>query len=442
MKFRVVFNRLSKTHHLVTIHLTVFFFLLTPLVSSQNANNFGFYGYLRSGFGIDGKGGPMDVFKAPNSEAKYRLGNEAEAYIEALFRYAYEDKNKTLFETNLRLAFVTPTSKSNEFFTTTSVREAYVRTRGIIKKKPDLAFWAGQRFYDRYDAHMIDFWYRDMSGFGGGIENVKIGKSVKLAFAFLGGSIDELQSNGDVQPEDEFSFNKITTDFSIYDIDIGLGTLGFTFDWSNFNGDSIQTDLGTFLVNSSNGWSIGMFHEVQFKGGRNRLIIFYGTGAAENYKAVMQQPIGITPKPGIPIEVKEFKRFRILNDLQIDISSKFSLLGLLLYQRLDNNQIPNNILNWFSAGIRPSYHIGQYFSLVGEFGLDYTSQLGFDNGTLFKMTIAPQISPLNKILSRPAIRAYLTYAKWSDTYIGQIATSSFPNQNNGISFGIQMETWW
>ncbi len=431
---------------LINKYFIVLFFLFSSFsqgeLFSQNTGNFGFFGYMRSGFGLDGKGGPIDAFKAPNAEAKYRLGNEAEAYVEALFKYSFEDDRKTLFETNLRLAFVTPTSKSNEFFTTTSVREAYVKMQGIVKKKPEMAFWAGQRFYDRYDVHMIDFWYRDMSGFGGGVEDFMIGKSTKLALAFLGGSIDQLQSDGSVQPENEFMFNKITTDFSIYDIEIGFGRLGFTFDWSVFTGDSIETDIGTFKVNSSSGWSLGAFHMFPFVGGINILNVFYGTGAAENYKAVIQQPIGISPVPGIPVEVKDFKRFRILNNLQIDINSKFSLLGLVLFQNLNNNQVPNNILNWFSAGLRPVYHFNRYFSLAGEFGFDYTSQKGMDSGSLFKMTLAPQLSLLNEILSRPAIRAFVTYAKWSDSFIGSVAPESFANQSNGISFGIQMETWW
>lgn len=88
----------------------------TGYLYSQNAEIFGFFGYMRSGFGLDGKGGPLEVFKAPNSEAKYRLGNEAEAYVEATFRYAYQDAGKALFESNLTLAFVTPKSKSNSFF--------------------------------------------------------------------------------------------------------------------------------------------------------------------------------------------------------------------------------------------------------------------------------------------------------------------------------------
>lgn len=183
------------------------------------------------------------------------------------------------------------------------------------------------------------------------------------------------------------------------------------------------------------------FHEVAFDGGRNLLNIFYGSGAAENYKAVIRQPLGVEFEPGVPVDVGGFRRFRIVNDLQYDLGPSFSLLALLLYQRLGNSQPVNNQLNWFSAGIRPVYHFSRYFSLVGKFGLDYTSR-DDEAGTLVKFTIAPQISPLNKILSRPALRAYFTYARWSDAWKGQVAAGSFPDQNHGISAGLQMEVWW
>lgn len=409
---------------------------------SQDTTQFIFGGYMRSGFGMDGNGGPHDVFKAPNSETKYRLGNEAEAYVEAIFGIAFEDENRARFETNLRLAFVTPTSKSNEFLTTTSVREAYVKATGIVGNQPKMSFWAGQRFYDRYDVHITDFFYRDMSGFGGGIENLQIGKSMKLSLAYLGGSIDELTSNGNVQPVNEFVFNKTTLDLSIYDIEIGFGMLGITLDLSNFSGDSITTVEGTYTVESNTGWSAGIFHEIPFSSGRNLLNIFYGTGAAENYKAVISQPMGMIHMPGEAVDVGGLRRFRITNDLQLDLTPSFSLLGLLNYQQLENSQANSNRLHWFSAGVRPAYHINRYFSLLGELGFDYTDRQGFEKGTLVKLTVAPQISPLNKIMSRPALRAYFSYAKWSDSFIGQVAAGSFADQNHGISMGLQMEVWW
>ena len=411
-------------------------------LQAQNEHNFGFHGYMRAGFGLSGNGDAFVAFRAPNSEAKYRLGNEAETYVEALFQYFYEDENGALFETNLRLAFVTPTSKSNQFTTTTSVREAYARITGVVKNKPGMGFWAGQRFYDRYDAHLNDFWYRDMSGFGGGMEDLNLGRDVKLSVAFLGGSIDQLTSNGTVQPENTFSFNKVTMDVTIYDIDVGFGKLGVTGDLSSFKGDSVLTDSGNFIINSSGGWSLGVFHQLLFKKGRNRLVFFYGTGAAENYKAIIQQPLGVTIQPDVPLEIYGIKRFRVLNDFLVDFNKRFSMMALVVYQRLDNSQEPTNKLDWYSIGWRPSVHFGRYFSLVGEFGFDYTYQSNVDQGWLFKMTIAPQLQPLNKILTRPAIRAFFTYAFWSDSYVGDVASFAFPDQNHGFTFGIQMESWW
>lgn len=82
-----------------------------------------------------------------------------------------------------------------------------------------------------------------MSGFGGGIEDLLLGNSMKFSLAYLGGSIDELTSNGNVLPENEFAFNKTTLDMSLYDIDIGFWEIGFTIDLSGFKGDSIVTTV-------------------------------------------------------------------------------------------------------------------------------------------------------------------------------------------------------
>ena len=215
-----------------------------------------------------------------------------------------------------------------------------------------------------------------------------------------------------------------------------------SLDVSNFKGDSAVLEDDTYYVSSNIGWSAGLFYEIPFQGGRNLINLFYGSGAAENYKAVISQPMGIVPVPGEEIDVGGFGRFRLINDLLLDLSPSFSLQGLLSYQRLKNNQAEGNILNWLSAGVRPSYHFSRYFSLVGELGMDYTEQEDMNSGVLFKATIAPQISPLNKIMSRPAIRAYLTYATWSDSFIGQVATGSFADQAHGLSLGLQMEVWW
>jgi maltoporin len=47
---------------------------------------FRFHGYLRSGFGVDGTGKGQQPFIAPLAGSKYRLGNEAETYLESAVR--------------------------------------------------------------------------------------------------------------------------------------------------------------------------------------------------------------------------------------------------------------------------------------------------------------------------------------------------------------------
>ena len=138
---------------------------------------FRFHGYLRSGFGVAGTGDPQEAFRAPNAGAKYRLGNETEAYVETTFAYGMrpEDDAKAFFDTKITVSYVTPTSNTNTFDTTTALREAFVLATGVWKAQEEATFWAGQRFFDRHDLHMSDFFYRDLSGFGGGVEGIRLG---------------------------------------------------------------------------------------------------------------------------------------------------------------------------------------------------------------------------------------------------------------------------
>src|SRR4051794_14962893 len=135
---------------------------------------FRFHGYVRSGFGVDGTGKGQQPFIAPLAGSKYRLGNEAETYLETLFAYdaKSEGDNPGYFDAQVRFAYVAPTSQSNTFATTFSLREAYALARRVWAAQPTATFWAGARFYDRYDVHLTDFWFRDPSGFGGGVEDV------------------------------------------------------------------------------------------------------------------------------------------------------------------------------------------------------------------------------------------------------------------------------
>jgi maltoporin len=50
-----------------------------------------------------------------------------------------------------------------------------VQGKNLIDWLPGSTIWAGKRFYQRHDVHMIDFYYWDISGPGAGLENIDLG---------------------------------------------------------------------------------------------------------------------------------------------------------------------------------------------------------------------------------------------------------------------------
>jgi maltoporin len=337
---------------------------------------------------------------------------------------------------------VAPTSQSSSFATTFSLREAYALARGVWAAQPKATFWAGARFYDRYDVHLTDFWYRDPSGFGGGVENISIGESARFAVAWIGGSSDQLDSNGSVPADDLFRFNKNTFDFRFSSLNVAGGQLAVAVDLSHFNGDTVATNDPPIVLDDS--WGVGLngIMEWPIKGGRYRMALQYGSGAAYDFRSIITRPAGRDFLPGEVVNVDDLWQFRVVNDVLIDQRGPWALQALVLYQELENGAATDSRVHWFSAGARPVRRLGRFFSLATEVGWDYTIEGDLPGGSLIKVTVAPQITPEMKFLSRPSLRAFATWAHWSDTFRGSIASATSPDKVRGASFGVQLETWW
>jgi maltoporin len=415
-----------------------------PAAPDPNPDGFRFHGYLRSGFGVTGDGKPMEPFMAPNADAKYRLGNEAEAYLETTFNYGQtpEGDPGAFFDTKITVSYTVPTSRSNDFDTTVSLREAWALARGVWKAQPEATFWAGERFYDRHDLHMSDFYYRDMSGFGGGIEGVAVGSRARLAAAWLGGAVDQVNPDGSVPAEGEYRFDKNTLDVRLYAVPAGQAQLTFAFDLSHFNGDVVPDPAGDIVFEDGVGVAGSVLLERPFGWGRNIASVQVGTGPASNFRAVLTTPEGRTFQPGETVDTRDLWRVRLLNDLIVEPRPRWSLLLGTVYQELDNGAATGNRIRWVSLGARPGYHFSPYFSLKAEAGWDYTDQAAGPAGSLVKLTIAPQITPQLKALSRPALRAYATWARWSKDFVGLVAPIDYGDEQHGFTVGVQLETWW
>ncbi len=416
------------------------------LAAMGASNGFTFNGYFRSGFGVDSKGNIMEAFQAPNSLAKYRLGNEAETYIETAFGYSFPELDLpegTDFFVGFRPSYLVPDARfasQSEF----SVREAYALATGVLKANESASFWAGQRFYQRFDVHINDFYYLDMSGFGGGVEDIQVGDIGKFAIAWLGGSIDTLDSSGS---ELSNSVNgKNSLDLRFYDIDVPYGK-GFVWVDLAHSQSRLRPNGVNVKVNGGGGAAFALGHESnEFLGGRNIFMVQYGFGAASNFKATQEDYAFLNPAaaPAAPLNVntEDAWQFRVVEDIVIQPYDDLSLQGTFVYNEANTGAAVNPRRTWISAGVRPIYYFDDFFSIAVEGGIDHTSGDGVPSGELYKFTFAPQITPKTNFFSRPAIRFFITYAFWSDSFKGSVSSRNYTTNTDGLNIGVQAEAWW
>ena len=418
------------------------------MLNERGTLDFEFHGYLRAGYGVDGHGNAQVAFQAPNAESKYRLGNEAETYLETAFiaktppeTTGSKDRK---FETQIRLAYSIPNSNNANYDSEFSLREAFGTASGLIEGNPTATWWAGQRFYSRIQVHMTDFWYRDMSGYGGGIENVALGDdAAKLGLAWIGGSIDTLNSDGTVFANPDGQLRKDNIDLSITEVDSLGGEFRALLTYSYFNGDVVESATSTNQVGNSHGLAMNLFQINEFDNGiHNLAALQYGVGPAYNFKALLALPLGFPTGYTGDIDTADFQQFRFIEDVTFDAGEKISASATALYQYSYLGDVPMDTVQWTSLGVRPVYHFNRNYSIATEAGWDYTDQKDGKSGSLFKLTFAPQITPEMSVLSRPALRAFFTYAWWSDDFQGLVGSPTHIADTEGLSAGVQLETWW
>jgi len=407
-------------------------------IAEALTKGFQYHGYLRSGFGVNGEGGHQVPFQAPGADSKYRLGNETETYGELRFVKDFVaedplDMSKPFFSTEVLLAF-----RTNEYMNwdllddqVYMIRESFAQM-GNFPWAPGVKFWAGQRFYRRIDIHIIDFYFFDMSGYGGGVEDVPLGDFGKLAVAYLGGSTDRYNCSkmGEVA--------KNSADIRIYDIDVPFGKGMIWLAPSAIKGGKYQAAGGTNQrYEDAWGMAAGFLHTIDKPfgvNGYNKLSIQVGNGSSYSFD----------PNVADPDEyLQSRKRLRITESCVIEPTDNFSMMGDIVYQFYDNGAPSKNELHWFSIGARPIYQFTEHVALAIEAGMDKTcSEVDHFNDVLFKLTVAPELRINNQFLGRPVLRAYVTYATWGPDFKGLVGGEAYRNKMNGISAGVQMESWW
>jgi maltoporin len=406
----------------------------------EQLGTFEFHGYFRSGYGLNSKGGSQVAFQAPGADAKYRLGNEAETYGEFIFVNNWlnpeHSADKAWLKTEVMIEANTMNSASYANFPGNTgndqfrLREAFVRAGHILQSQPDAKFWAGERYYRRQHIEINDFYPLDMSGYGAGVEDFNVGVG-KLAVGFLSGARpDIVTQNG--------NYAKSNIDVRLYDLKAPFGRVGLWFDYAHAKGGTTQTGA---VIPTADGVAFGLrFQRLEWYGGYHTFSIQYGKGAASNFSTSIDDPNPF---------LKSSERLLITEHLLIQPNDRFAVMPIFIFQRKRDGQPGHGFNDWVSFGVRPEVFFTKYISLAFEGGFDHTdgfvtTQTGdrqFD-GWLRKFTIAPQIGAGRQFFSRPVLRAFLTYASWSNGFRGLVGGVPFQDRTSGLTYGLQAETWW
>ena len=478
--------------------------------------NFKFHLYLRAGTGFTANGvGQTFSFSTPGAadggidHGRFRLGNENDFYFEtgpiwdhmlgdpALEPDVIDVKSKiTIGMTNGvdKGTFEGLGSDNFNIF----LREAYVEMKNVIKSAPEVTFWAGQRFYDRYNIESQDYFFLDSSGWGGGAYNIPLGPG-KLAIAYFG-AIDS--GTGDFW-RDDVSFNNITLDvnggtgdFYRHILDVRWGDVDFlwgklklvvigsyqhggNFDIAFANGTTGQGNLensggvgGGFIqqwdlppswgklsyvqIAALYGWGLVNFDASDVDTGK--LVRAYNSAIAAN--GITLSPTGTVNGPFRDIDpYNNSQRARaniqwVWNPadnfaMQTWATYQFDDQGFTSFQVNSDGSVSSTSAysHLFTVGARPVFWLWGPFAIQGQAAYSYLSNkrgpgAAFgDGGSMGLFTIAPTIKPRGGWFTRPELRAFATFAVWSDELKGAIGTPAYADKNYGFIFGVQAETW-
>ncbi|WP_035053141.1 maltoporin [Andreprevotia chitinilytica] len=378
-------------------------------------------GYFRAGWGEAGKGGTQECFGI-GWAGKYRLGNECDSYAEiGLSAPVVQQANGALWKVHTMIAADAPNADWGSTSSNVKFAQNYV---SLEKFTTDSALstatlWAGKRYYDRPDIHILDYKYLVADGTGAGIENIDIANVGKFSYAIM-------------RPTPDATGHRTAIEnlFKLSDVKAGPGSFTFNLGLTKGHASSDVTNPDT-----PNGWYLSALYDHPVSDlGWNRVGVQYGKGGNANGNFGQ---VNMWANSG-DSTTQVFDNFTLEPK-----GTKWTVLGNLLYRK-DKAALTGTDNTTFTVGARPQYHFTDIFGLATEVGYT-TFQPGVgEKQKLAKATVALTAAAGSGAYARPELRLYYTYAKWNSAARAAMFSGSdvYANSSSGSSFGIQAEAWW
>ena len=429
-------------------------------LSSVAASAVDFHGYFRAGAQASTQGGEVYCLGNGNIGHKVgRLGDECDTYAELTLNQEVYNKANNKWTLNTLVAY--GTAEGNRDLQgdswqgvggdgpwngqRLSIRELWTG----YQTDAGYQIWAGKRFYQRKDIHILDLYYLNNSGYGAGIEGIDVGAG-NLAFA-----VTKWANDG----TSDYNRNVYKLDARWNGIPVGpLGNLDasviyalpFISEQQEANaagnaranransGALVTLDLNT-SVNSD---SVNLM---------NHFVVQYGTNGF-GYIGQNGAHAGDNYTPDLDDD-----GLRVIDWGTLD-AGNFGLGYSLIWAHVDNGDDhkaagatwTTERSGWiYSIVLRPEYKWTEFTRTTLELGYSSQKTNGWmapgEDPDVYKVTLAQQFTPGKGFWTRPAIRFYVSYIGGDEFAEGWAVGYKNKNKDGDeyqITVGTQVEAWW
>jgi len=361
-----------------------------------------FNGYFRVGPGATSNNLSRACYGLAGPGLKYRLGNECDFYGEFMFSQPLQ-KDGVEYRVNVMPSIWN--GGTNTGGSDLSLAQMFAQAKGL-DVLPEANFWIGKRFYGRADVHILDTFFVQMDGVGGGVDGISVGPG-KLGVAYF--REDGTAGQG---------ANRFNVDYGSIAVNPG-GKLRF-----------VGTVVDTTFSGGDSGAALTVQHNQDnfpFAGASNTVWLQAAKGTA-----------GLNGNFGSLLADSSDKAVRLVESFHFQRGA-FGGQAVAMWQR-DDPATGGKMIST-SLGGRVSYALSRNFKLVGEAGHSTKDPAGGPKQNLTKFTIAPTLSTGPGFWDRPELRFYVTHGRWNAAAGADAANGLPAGKTRNTSYGLQVEMW-